>query len=79
VNLIVALGCDPTAGNPPYPFVGPFTYEPSKKIEFNPQSGQLKLRVWGFIAPRPLDFLVMVRSVQIITKSDKFIRKILLV
>jgi hypothetical protein len=79
VNLIVALGCDPTAGNPPYPFVGPFTYEPSKKMEFNPQSGQLKLRVWGFIAHRPLDFLVMVRSVQIITKSDKFIRKILLV
>jgi hypothetical protein len=73
----VALGCDPTAGNPPYPFVGPFTYEPSKKMEFNPQSGQLKLRVWGFIAHRPLDFLVMVRSVQIIRKSDKFIRKIL--
>jgi hypothetical protein len=77
VNLFVALGCDPTAGNPPYPFVGPFTYEPSKKMEFNPQSGQLKLHVWGFIAHRPLDFLVMVRSVQIIRKSDKFIRKIL--
>jgi hypothetical protein len=37
-DLIAALGCDPTAGNTPYPFAGPFTYEPSEKMEFNPQS-----------------------------------------
>jgi hypothetical protein len=70
-DLIVALGCDPTAVNTSYPFAGPFTYEPSKKMEFNPQSGQLKLRVLGILTLGPLDFCLFMRPVQKFRKFRK--------
>jgi hypothetical protein len=54
-----------------------FTKEPLQFYGINQPSPRGVSWVWGFIAPWPLDFLVMVRSVQIIRKSDKFIRKIL--
>jgi hypothetical protein len=59
------------------PLITHLTHKPSGNLENNAPSPRGVYWVWGIIAPRPLDFLVMVRSVQIIRKSNIFIRKIL--